>query len=424
MQRFNLLLSLVAIIPALGWATPAFAEQIEVSTATELVNAVGNSSSGDIILLEDGTYELSESGTIIVRTANLTIQGKSGDRKAVVVNGLGMHAGGHNGFWVSANDVTIADLTIQDVGYHCIQTDVDVDRLTVSNCILKDANEQLLKVPKGTDFSEGGLVEGCLFTYSAGVGPQYYIGGIDVHHGKDWIVRDNKFQYIRSPDDTIAEHAIHFWNGSRDTIVERNWIFNCDRGIGFGLGTSTHTGGIIRNNMIAHDGSALPGGGAGHNDVGIGLESASDVQVYNNTVFFLHSYNAIEYRYATTTGVTITNNLVNRAIQQRNGATATLNANITDAQEDWFVDAENGDLHLESSISSVVDKADTLEALTEDFDEDVRPQGAGVDIGADEFVSCVADLDFDNDVDGADLALAAVDIDPDCMSTLAEQFGL
>ena len=98
-----------------------------------------------------------------------------------------------------------------------------MDRLTVRNCILRDAGEQLLKVPTtaGADYADNGLVVGCQFEYSAGVGPQYYIGGIDVHHGKGWIVRDNQFRSIRSPDDRIAEHAIHFWNDSRDTLVER-----------------------------------------------------------------------------------------------------------------------------------------------------------------------------------------------------------
>jgi hypothetical protein len=408
-----------------GWPTPAHAAEITVSTAVELANTVGNSAADDTILLEDGKYALSGSGTIVVRTHGLTIRSKRGDRSAVVVEGWGMQAGGHNGFWVAADDVTIADLTIQNVGYHCIQTDVDVDRLTVRNCILRDAGEQLLKVPTtaGADHADNGLVEGCLFEYSAGVGPQFYIGGIDVHHGKGWIVRDNQFRSIRSPDDRIAEHAIHFWNDSRDTLVERNWIFDCDRGIGFGLGTSTHTGGIVRNNMIAHDAASLPDGSAGHNDVGIGLESAPGAQVYNNTVFFMHSYNAIEYRFSATTGVYIANNLVNRAIQQRDGATATLTANVIDARDDWFVDAQGGDLHLRLAAPEVVDQAAAIGELTDDFDQDPRPQGTGIDIGADEMVDCLVDQNTDGDVDGEDLALAAANLNPACLSKIAAQFG-
>lgn len=65
---------------------PIQAAQIEVSTGTELCNAVGSSAPGDIILLEDGIYDLSDSGAIVVRTQGLTIQGKRGNRSAVVVN--------------------------------------------------------------------------------------------------------------------------------------------------------------------------------------------------------------------------------------------------------------------------------------------------------------------------------------------------
>lgn len=420
------LLRLALFFLVMGYGLPPIqAAQIEVSTAVELSNAVGNSATGDIILLENGVYDLMDSGTIVVRTRALTIQGKRGDRSAVVVQGWGMAAGGHNGFWVAADDVTIANLTIQNVGYHCIQTDVDVDRLTVRNCILKDAGEQLLKVPTvaGADYSDDGLVQGCLFTYSAGVGPQYYIGGIDVHHGKGWTVQDNRFQYIRSPESSIAEHAIHFWNDSRDTLVERNWIFDCDRGIGFGLGDSPHTGGIIRNNMIAHDGSPLPDGGPGQNDVGIGLESASGARVYNNTVFFLHSYNAIEYRFSATTSVVIANNLTNRPIQQRNEATATLYTNLTQAQADWFVDVQTGDLHLVSAVPDVMDRSTAIDPLADDFDRDPRPQGSGADIGADEVMVCVVDQNTDGDVDGEDLALTAGDFNAACLPTMAGQFG-
>jgi len=94
-----------------------------------------------------------------------------------------------------------------------------------------------------------------------------------------------------------AEHAIHFWTSSQGTVVEQNLIINCDRGIGFGLDTSPHLGGIIRNNMIYHSGSGeFP-------DAGIGIESSSDTWIYNNTIIMNHSRynNAIEYRFTGTT---------------------------------------------------------------------------------------------------------------------------
>jgi hypothetical protein len=406
-------------------ASLSMAGQMVVSTAPELAAAAGASGPGDTIFLEDGVYALSSSGTIVVRTAGLTIRSLSGDRTAVIVEGWGIQADGHNGFWVAANDVTIADLTVQNVGWHCIQTDVDVDQLTVSNCVLRDAGEQILKVPaaSGVDHSDEGLVEGCLFEYSARVGPQYYIGGIDVHRGRGWIVRDNQFRYIRSPSGSIAEHAIHFWNDSRDTLVERNLIVDCDRGIGFGLGTSTHTGGTIRNNMIFHTGNPLPDGSPGFDDVGIGLESAPGARVFNNTVYFGHGYNAIEYRFSNTTGVEIANNLTNRPIIQRNSAAAVLLSNITDARSDWFVDAAAGDLHLAFPVDTVVDQGTAVALLVDDIDGQARPQGAGIDIGADEVVVCQVDRDVDGDIDGADLADFVKNFDRDCLADFVYAFG-
>jgi len=406
-------------------ASMSMAAQTVVSTAAELAAAVKTSSPGDTILLKDGVYALSSSGTIEVRTDSLAIRSLSGDRTAVVIEGWGVQADGHNGFWVAANDVTIADLTIQNVSWHCIQTDVDVDRLTVRNCVLRDAGEQILKVPaaSGADHSDEGLVEGCRFEYSARVGPQYYIGGIDVHRGRGWIVRDNHFRYIRSPGGSIAEHAIHFWNDSRDTLVERNHIVDCDRGIGFGLGSSTHTGGTIRNNMIFHTGNPLPDGSKGFDDVGIGLESAPGARVFNNTVYFVHSYSAIEYRFSSTTGVEIANNLTNRPIMQRNGAAAVLVSNITDARSDWFVNATAGDLHLAFPVDTVVDQGSAVDLLVDDFDRQLRPQGAGVDIGADEVVFCRVDRDDDGDVDGADLADFVKNFDGACLADFGHAFG-
>jgi hypothetical protein len=139
-------------------------------------------------------------------------------------------------------------------------------------------------------------------------------------------------------------------------------------------------GGIIRNNMIYHDVTE------GFADVGIGLESAPGAQVYNNTIFQEHSYpNAIEYRFAATTGVSIINNLTNRAIAPRDGASGTVSHNVTHGESGWFLAPGQGDLHLASSVDDVVDQGVLVSGLVDDFDGDSRPRGTGYDVGADEY---------------------------------------
>lgn len=124
----------------------------------------------------------------------------------------------------------------------------------------------------------------------------------------------------------------------------------------------------------------------GQSDVGIGLESAPGAQVYNNTIYHEHSYpNAIEYRFAATTGVTISNNLSNRAITSRQDASATLAANVTTALPTWFRNLSAGNLHLASPIAEIIDKGIFINGLTDDLDKEQRPQGTGIDIGADEY---------------------------------------
>jgi hypothetical protein len=207
-----------------------------------------------------------------------------------------MSGGSNYGFWIPGHNVTIQSITIQEVTNHCIQTDVDNHKLRVIDCVLRNAYEQLLKVPAGNGMSDSGIVEGCLFEFTKGVAENYYTGGIDCHRSKDWVVRNNTFKNIRSPGGSISEHAIHFWNNCENITVESNLIIDCDRGIGFGMGNEkVHTGGIVRNNMIFH--RAINGTDFG--DVGIGLEYCTDVLVYNNTIYFNNDYsNSIECRFS------------------------------------------------------------------------------------------------------------------------------
>lgn len=360
-------------------------EEVIVTTTQELKNAIiqANNSGGNMtVLIADGTYQIaSPSWYPYITASNVVFRSQSGNRDDVILTGTGMMSvapGVENCLYAIGDNITIADLTIREVGNHGIA--VQGDNLFVHNVKIQNTFEQMLKGTGGGDGADDALVQCSLFEYPAGIGPQFYIGGLDIHKGDNWLVRDNIFKNIQSPSGSLAEHAIHFWNNGSNNTIERNWIINCDRGIGFGLGSSPNEGGEIRNNMIYNDGTGI------FNDVGIGLETSPNTKVYNNTIF-LESYpNAIEYRFEATNNVLITNNLTNKLIKSRNGGQATLTTNITEAQSDWFVNVSEGDLHLLTMVPEVVDQGTELESVTDDLDQTVRPQGSGLDIGAHEFL--------------------------------------
>ncbi len=257
---------------------PGPSSAVTVNTVAELLQAIeaANSGGDKEILVGDGIYTLDSA--LAIQSDGITVRSVSGDRNAVTVKGTGMSGGVSHIFIVEADNFTVRDMTLRDVYYHAIQMQPYAQAPTMVNLHILDTYEQMIKVAFNSSYpavhSDNGLVENCLFEYSAGIGPQYYIGGVDAHKASNWVIRGNTFKDIRSPSRQIAEHAIHFWSNSQNTLVECNTIINCDRGIGFGLGERGHLGGIIRNNMIYHDSSE------GYADVGIGLESAPNTQEY------------------------------------------------------------------------------------------------------------------------------------------------
>jgi hypothetical protein len=363
-----------------------YLQGIVVNNVSELVAAVNQANLGGDknILLADGTYILND--MLLITANDITIRSLSGKRKTVTIKGKGMYGGVSHIFNVSGSRFTARDMTLGWVANHAIQIrgEQNADDPLLSNLHITDTYEQMIKISyqhSDPASSDNGILENSLLEYSAGIGPQYYIGGIDGHQAKGWTVRHNIFKDISSPAGDIAEHAVHFWSDSEGTLVEGNVIIDCDRGIGFGLGDRGHSGGVIRNNMIVHTKDGNP-----FADVGIGLENASIVQVYNNSVYFTHSYpNAIEFRFPGTTGGSIENNLCNRNITQRDGGSASVYGNITDAQSYWFIGVAAGNLHLRYPVTEVVDKGKPVSELGEDIDGDHRPIGKEIDIGADEY---------------------------------------
>lgn len=310
--------------------------KIVVSNTEQLRNAlktINKTKIGTIIELEDGQYKLSGS-PLIISTDHITIRSKSGIRDNVVLSGDGMGTGLGNLIDVSADYFSIVGVTLQNSRWHLIQVraEQDVDFFFMDNCILQDGGQQLLKVSgatsgkKGT-YSDFGIIQNSLFQYTAGIGPNYYIGGIDAHRSVDWLIKDNVFRNIASPSERVAEYAVHFWNDSKDIRTIGNVIINSDRGIGYGLMNreKQSRGGIISNNIIIHTASEHP-----FADVGIALESSPETLISNNIIFSTSTYpNAIEYRFTKTHGVLIQGNVTNKAIKKRDGADATVINNNT-----------------------------------------------------------------------------------------------
>ena len=257
-------------------------------------------------LLQDGVYTLNQ--TLNIKNDHIRIASLSGNPLDVIIQGSQhKNTGIGNLFRVTGKHFTIDGVTLQNAKNHLIQIagESDADFPVIRNSILQDGFQQLMKVSYDKDSkpelsSDFGLIENNIFRYTEGIGPNYYIGGIDIHAGNSWIIRNNKFSNIASPGRYIAEHAIHIWNNASNNLVENNVIEDCDRGIGFGMlmgklspnVTYSNFGGIIRNNTIIHSDN-----GDSFSDTGIVLEDSASTLIEGNKIWLGHDYpRAIEYR--------------------------------------------------------------------------------------------------------------------------------
>jgi hypothetical protein len=394
---------------------PATGRAVDIGPSDDLTQAVRNAASGDTLLLADGTYALAN--TILqMRTNNVALRGKSGNREAVILDGMQSAATGEV-IAVTGSDVTIADLTIVNAYTHAIHvqtTDTaDTLRTTIYNVHIKDALEQAIKINLNageTHFPDDGVVACSHIELTSAGRPNVrnncYTGGVDAHGSRGWVIRDNSIEgfYCASG---LSEHGVHFWTGSRGTVVERNRIFNCARGVGFGLGETTasssdtwrtytdepcsgkrpvgHYGGVVRNNFIFANDPALFSSASGF-DSGITFEQACTGTAVHNTIYGTTppSSSAIEWRFANTS-VTIQNNLANAVFKDRGGgAVATASANLGTATASMFVDAAQGDLHLSSQATAVRGVGVPVGSDICEDDIDGEPRSSQRDLGADQ----------------------------------------
>ena len=359
---------------------------------------------GDTIQLADGVYALPE--TLVFRNSGVTLRSKSGNRQGVVIDG---HYAIGDLLLIQKSDITIADLTVTRSYWHLVHvvpSGGSSSGTMLHNLRGVDGGEQFVKVnPDGGYYADHGVVR-CSSFELTDLGRSFirnncYTGGFDLHQGRGWQLYGNTFSGFWCASG-LSEHAIHAWNGSRDTFIERNVIINSARGIGLGLGASVsgrtyedspcggvadigHYGGVVTNNFVVVNDARLQASGAGF-DTGIGLEQSCATSVLHNTVVSTASprSSSIEWRFGNTTA-TVANNLVTHGLLMRDEAMASLAGNVANAPLGIFVDAAGGNLHLLPSATLAIDKAVALPVpLLSDIDSE--PRGVAADVGADEYL--------------------------------------
>jgi hypothetical protein len=388
--------------------------EIEVTPeeADVLPTIVRSAPAGATVLLAAGTYRMTGAGEAARRlqivNEGVMLRGSTGDPADVIIDG---EYETEEIITVSASDVVIADLTVTRAVHHPIHVTggptADVTGVVLHHLRLVDGGEQFVKInTSGADpntYADDGVVACSHFELTDAGRPMVvpdpggcYTGGIDGHQARGWHVRQNTFLGIHCENGSLAEHAIHFWTASRDTLVERNTIVDCARGIGFGLGDGGgnppdrayaddpspgigyvgHYDGVIRNNVIA----ISPG--FEFFDTGIELEQARGTRVLHNTVIHPQTaFASISHRFANTE-VTLENNLV-RSIRARDASTASGDSNLEGATDELFVDVASHDLHLTAGADAALDQGVTLADAGDDIDGEPHDQGAP-DLGADE----------------------------------------
>ncbi len=384
--------------------------------ANNLPSIVMGAVAGTTILLEDGNYRMTTSGESARRinftTPNVTFRSASNNAAAVVIDG---EYNTDEIIDVLASNVTIAHVTITHAVNHGVHLTSynpgDLAGDVLYGVRLIDNGEQFIKVNANaahTAYVDTGRVECSEFQLTAAgrmhvaanSGGSCYTGGIDNHGGRGWVVRRNTFEGIYCTNGGLAEHAIHFWHGSRDTVIEDNVIRDCARGVGLGLSQNDDPGnparvyadnpypgagfigdydGIVRNNVISCN--------IAYYDTGIELDQAHGARVFHNTVVdgtgATGFFSSIDYRFANTLA-TIQNNFTRR-ITQRDGASGIVDHNVETTALSDFVDPALHDFHLRATATDAIDRGIVVPQAGLDPDGNAHTTGAGPDLGAYEY---------------------------------------
>lgn len=390
---------------------------VQVGTLSGLVAAVGNAVAGDVVeIVWPGDYRLAN--TLVQNVANLTIRARDTlGPDQVVIRGFGMDnpnyggptLGAPHGIYSAQPGLTVQNLTIADFYFHGVTFGAGATAPTFDTVIFEDMGQQFIKVSQFPASINNGLVKDCTFKYTAGrpatnhldfdmvtkVG-WFYGGPIDVHNSAGWHIVGSRFEEI-APTAAEAAAAIatgenvhlwspaaYFWNRSTAPLIENNVFVNCGRAIAMGLlertdGTHDCYGGIARNNMVYIAAGRLGQTQIDDSDAQILLWDCPGGEALHNTLI-THGQiaNAVQGRWAGSSGLVIANNLSDASIRMRETAVFTGAGHQANAANSWFADAAQGDLHLSATGQANVQFGSRMGNALYDINGGLRAMSARV----------------------------------------------
>lgn len=373
---------------------PPQGEVIRVATMDELFAAVQRAEPGGTILLADGQYKVPRV-VVLQAKKDLTIRSASADPTKVTLSGKGWdsNARGDDILQIGNCDgITIADLTFADCRSYGIKVEAENSpkNIHIYNCRFRDIGVRAIKGSAGQDpnvRAVKGSIRYCAFENTRVPPADWlyggnYISAIDMMALEDWTLSNNSFRNIKGHTGG-GRAAIFIWVRSRQIVVERNLIVDCDRGVAFGnpgQSTANNAGerlvyvadGIIRNNFIV-----------GGPDCGIELWHVERIKVFNNTIWRPEQNWSRGIRVGTGTAkAEIVNNLVHGEIRLEGGE-GQVRDNLAGKLDGYFVDLASGNLALTSAASGAIDKGVSLPEVVDDIRG--RPRSGRPDLGAWEF---------------------------------------
>ncbi len=388
---------------------PPGAVYVDPSQVSALPGMIASAPPMTTFVLQAGTYELPAGGVYaIVSSPGVVIRGATGDPTDVVLDAQGAV---DEVFQIAAPGVAIAELSIvapRQQAIHVTPPDgMPIEGVQIYDVQARDCGTSCFKANASLDqgsFADNGLVACSRIEmtddFRAAGNSCANAGAIDLIAVRGWTVRDNWVEGFFCSN-SLAFPGVTIHGGSRDVVVERNRVVDCERGIYMGaeiLGgplraypddpcpgkDAALVGGVARNNVVVGKRPELFT--AGGFDTGIGLIAACGTKALHNTIASTTGlYASIDARFDATTAVA-RNNLTTHPTKVRDGATLDGTGNMPNALAGWFVDLPAGDVHLAAG-SPPIDMGELLvgdEAVPTDLDGEPRDDGIP-DVGADEY---------------------------------------